>query len=236
MEGILYGVGVGPGDPELMTLKAVRIIRECDVIGIPAREAGSCMAYQIALKAIPELTEKTVLALPVPMTRDSDRLAKSYEEGSGKLIEELKRGRKIALLNLGDPTIYGTYMKFHERIVKQGFRAEVINAVPSFCAVAGALGIPLGMEKENIHILPGSYHPEDVENYDNTRILMKSGGKIEEVKQRLLQLQEAGKIRAYAVSDCGMSSQEICRNISDLNEQAGYFTTIIIKENKDSDS
>lgn len=230
MEGILYGVGIGPGDPELLTLKAVRIIEECDIIAIPAREAASCMAYQIAAKAIPELSEKTVLAVPVPMTTDVQKLMKSYEEGCNKLIKELEKGKKIALLNLGDPTIYGTYMKFHERVVKAGKRAEVINGVPSFCAVAGTLGISLGAEKENIHILPGCYRPEEIEKCDDTRILMKSGGSLKQVKERLEKLEKEKRVKAYAVTDCGMDSQEICRDISRLNEQAGYFTTIIVKE------
>lgn len=230
MEGILYGVGIGPGDPELLTLKAVRIIEECDIIAIPAREAASCMAYQIAAKAIPALSEKTVLAVPVPMTTDVQKLMKSYEEGCNKLIKELEKGKKIALLNLGDPTIYGTYMKFHERVVKAGKRAEVINGVPSFCAVAGTLGISLGAEKENIHILPGCYRPEEIEKCDDTRILMKSGGSLKQVKERLKKLEKEKRVKAYAVTDCGMDSQEICRDISRLNEQAGYFTTIIVKE------
>lgn len=230
MEGILYGVGIGPGDPELLTLKAVRIIEECDIIGVPAREAAVCMAYQIAVKAIPRIAEKPVLALPIPMTTDVIKLEKSYQEGCNKLIKELEQGKRVALLNLGDPTIYGTYMKFHERVVKAGWKAEVINGVTSFCAVAGALGISLGAEKENIHILPGCYHPEEIEEYNDTRILMKSGGNLGKVKEQLKKMEKEKKVKAYAVTDCGMESQEIYRDISKLNEQAGYFTTIVVKE------
>lgn len=232
MAGILYGVGVGPGDPELLTLKAVRAIEECDMIGIPAKEADTCTAYQIALKAVPGMAKKPVLSVAVPMTKDKEKLDNSYEEGSKKLIAELSKGKKIAFLNLGDPTIYSTYMNFHERVVSAGYQAFVVNGVPSFCAVAGVLGISLGAENENIHILPGSYRPDEAGCYDNTRILMKSGQNLKEVKEHLIRLQNEGNAKAYAVTDCGMKSQEVCSDISKLKEQAGYFTTIIVKEEK----
>lgn len=230
MEGILYGVGIGPGDPELLTLKAVRIIDECDIVGIPAKKAENSMAYQIAVNAIPELKEKPVLALPIPMTTDVLRLNQSYEEGCARLIGELEKGKKIALLNLGDPTVYGTYMKFHDRITKAGYRAEVVNGVTSFCAAAGALGISLGSEKENIHILPGCYRAEEIDRYGDTIILMKTGGGLKKVKEQLISLEKENRGTAYAVTNCGMENQQIFRSIGELDEEAGYFTTIIVKK------
>lgn len=232
MSGILYGVGVGPGDAELLTLKAVRIIKECDVIGIPVKEAASCTAYRIAAEAVPEIKEKPVMSFPVPMTTDKDRLIESYERGTSQLIKLIKEGKKIAFLNLGDPTIYGTYMQFHERVLKQEGSAQIISGVPSFCAVAAALGIPLAAEREMLHVLPGFYHGDAVKNYGDTRILMKSAGRTDEVKAELLRLEEEGKIKAYAVTDCGMENQTICRDIRNLDEKAGYFTTVIVKEKR----
>lgn len=228
--GILYGVGVGPGDPELLTLKAVRVIKESDVIGIPARETATCTSYQIALKAVPELAEKRVIALPVPMTTDQDKLSESYERGTGKIIDLLEQGLNVALLNLGDPTVYGSYLKFHEKVKERGYRAEIVSGIPSFCAAASALEISLGQEKEAIHILPGYYLTDEMEACAGTRVLMKSAGKLEQLKGRLTELEEEGKIQAYAVSNCGMENETICRDISRLDENAGYFTTVIIKE------
>ncbi|MCI8378918.1 MAG: precorrin-2 C(20)-methyltransferase [Lachnospiraceae bacterium] len=230
MAGILYGVGVGPGDPELMTLKAVRILRECGTIGIPAETADSCTAYQVAVKAVPEIEGKPVLAVPVPMTKDRKKLSCVYDEGCRRLMEELEKGGNIAFLNLGDPSVYGTYMEFHSRILKAGYQAEVINGVPSFCAVAAALDIALGARKEQIHILPGNYGAGEWEQYSGTRILMKSGGRIGEVKEQLLQLERDGKIEAYAVTNCGMERQKIFHDIGELGEDAGYFTTIVVKD------
>lgn len=230
MAGTLYGVGVGPGDPELITLKAVRVIRDCDMIGIPAKTANSCTAYDVARRAVPEITRQPVLAVPVPMTTDAKKLSDAYDDGCRRLAAKLEQGKDIAFLNLGDPAIYGTYMELHNRILAAGYCAEVISGVPSFCAVAAALDIPLGTRKESIHILPAAYGTKELERYDGTRILMKSGGRIGEVKERLVQLEESGSVKAYAVTNCGMEQQKIFSDIRQLEEDAGYFTTIIVKQ------
>lgn len=230
MAGILYGIGVGPGDPELMTLKAVKVIRECDIIGIPAKEKESCTAYQIAVQAVAEMKEKPVLAVSIPMTREKEKLEEAYEEGCRKLEEQLSAGKKIAFLNLGDPAVYGTYLGIHERIQKKGYEVRLISGVPSFCAVAAALGVALGSGREEIHILPGCYNPQEAESYEGTRVLMKSAGRIDEVKEKLVELENMGKIKAYAVTNCGMEGQRVYREIRELEENAGYFTTIIVKE------
>ena len=81
MSGCLYSVGVGPGDPELMTLKAVKIIRNCQVLVLPAESKEKCVAYQIARRAIPEIEDKATVCLVMPMTKDKDRLEKSHREG-----------------------------------------------------------------------------------------------------------------------------------------------------------
>lgn len=228
MSGILYGVGVGPGDPELLTLKAVRILRESDVIGIPAADAKSCTAFSIAAAAVPELREKELLSVSVPMTKDLEKLAKAYALGCEKLAELLRQGKQIAFLNLGDPTIYGTYMELHSRIRNMGFAAEVVSGVPSFCAVAAALGEPLGARQEAIHILPGSYQQEL--NLPGTKILMKSGGTIAKVRQELIALQERENCQVLAVTNCTMEHQTISRTAESISETAGYFTTILIKD------
>ncbi len=213
-----------------MTIKAVKVIRECNIIGIPAGDTDSCRAYEIARQAVPEIVEKPVLAIAIPMTTDHKKLEDAYNKGAKCLLEQLEKGKSIAFLNLGDPTIYGTYMGLHERIRDAGYEAKLLSGVPSFCAVAAALEIALGAGKEKIHILPGFYYPKEADNYDGTRILMKSAGKLAEVKEELENMEDEGKIRAYAVTNCGMEEQAVYRNIRDLEDDAGYFTTIIIKD------
>jgi len=230
MAGILYGIGVGPGDPELMTGKAVRLLRECDIIGIPAKDSATCTAYQIAVRAVPEIAEKPVLTIDIPMTKDKAKLDAVYEKGCDKICILLQEGKKIAFLNLGDPTVYGTYMTIHAGIRKAGYQAAIVSGVPSFCAVAAALEIPLGSGREEIHILPGCYEREEPVRYPGTEILMKSGGSIGAVKKRLEEMEAEGLIKTYAVSNCGMADEKIYDKITELDEQAGYFTTIVVKE------
>ena len=92
MSGILYGIGVGPGDPELMTIKAAKRIKECAVIAIPHREKELCTAYQIARQAVPEIEEKECLYLPMPMTKDKKVLDESHDLAAGAVMERLDSG------------------------------------------------------------------------------------------------------------------------------------------------
>ena len=160
MSGCLYSVGVGPGDPELMTLKAVKIIRNCHVLVLPAESKEKCVAYQIVRRAIPEIEDKTTVCLVMPMTKDKDRLEKSHREGTQKVAEVLDAGKDAAFLTLGDPTVYATSMYIHQRIAGMGYRTSIVSGVPSFCAAAAKLGVSLGEKQEQIHIIPASYDVE----------------------------------------------------------------------------
>ena len=116
MFGTLYGVGIGPGDPELLTLKAVRVIGECPVIAVPGRVKENTVAYQIVKQAIPELDQKECLEIDFLMTKDAKRLEESHNAGAEQVISCLKEGKNIAFLTLGDPTVYATYIYIHKRV------------------------------------------------------------------------------------------------------------------------
>lgn len=131
--GALYGIGVGPGDPELMTIKAIRTIQKCDVIVLPATTKEECYAYGIALQACPEIDEKRLLCMPFPMIKDENKLKQAQDEIFAKLEPELKAGRRVGLLTIGDPSVYSTYMYIHHRAEAAGYKAEMISGVPSFC-------------------------------------------------------------------------------------------------------
>lgn len=231
MEGMLYGVGIGPGDPELLTLKAVRIIKECPVIGIPAENTDSCTAYGIASQAVPEIKGKKILSGVIPMTKDADKLEEAYEQICQKIEVELNKGKDVAFLNLGDPTIYGTYMKVHKKMIARGYRAKLVSGVPSFCAVAARLGTDIATGDESIHILPACYGIEDLEKYNGTKILMKSARRFDEVTKKLEELEEKNILQVMAVANCGMDEEKVYKTIHSLREQGekDYFTTILVK-------
>lgn len=225
MAGKLYGIGVGPGDGELLTLKAARLIKECDVIAIPADNKDNCTAYLIGVQAVPELAYKKILPVIMPMTKDKEVLNLSHEKGAADIIELLEDEKKVGFLTLGDPTVYSTYMYIHNRVKLRGYETEIINGIPSFCAVAATLGISLAENKEQLHIFPASYELTDAFALQGTKIFMKMGKKLSEVKSKI---KDAG-INAYMVENCGMENEKIYQNIEEFPEDAGYYSLIIIK-------
>ena len=108
VSGCLYSIGVGPGDPELMTLKAVHTISKCPVLVLPAESRQKCVAYQIARQILPEIDEKEAVCLVMPMTKDKEKLERNHEEGAVKVAQILEEGRDAAFLTIGDPTVYAT--------------------------------------------------------------------------------------------------------------------------------
>ena len=107
-KGKLFGVGVGPGDPELMTLKSVRVIEESSVIAVPGEAPENSVAYRIALRACPCLLKKETVALPMPMTKKEEVLKESHRQGAEILSGFLDQGKQVSFLTLGDPSIYST--------------------------------------------------------------------------------------------------------------------------------
>ena len=120
MKGILYGIGVGPGDPELMTLKAVRMIRENEVIAVPGEKAEETVAYQIAVQAVPELADKKLLSVYMPMTHDRAVMEENHRKGAKAIEAWLEQGKNVVFLTLGDPTIYSTFTYLQKLVEEDG--------------------------------------------------------------------------------------------------------------------
>lgn len=224
MAGKIYGVGVGPGDPELLTLKAARIIGEADVLAIPGKDRESCVAYQIAAGAVSGLSEKEILPLVFPMTKDENVLEKSHEEAAKAVVTLLNQGKNVVFLTLGDPTVYSTYLYLHKKIKSLGYEAEIVPGVPSFCAAAARLGVGLGEKSDSIHILPGSYPIEEGLSLPGTKVLMKSGRQMTKVKEQLL----AYHAEAVMAQNCGMDGERLYFQAEDIPEDAGYYSLIIV--------
>ena len=172
--GVLYGVSVGPGDPELMTLKAVRCLGKCPVIAAPQTAGGRMLALDIARGAV-GLDGKTILPLRFAMSRDPEMLRASHEEAARAVKEYLDAGQDVAMLNLGDVSVYATFGYLQEILEAEGYKTVRIPGVPSFCAAAARLGQPLtgGMEAP-LTIAPGR-HAAEVLAAPGTKVLMKSG-------------------------------------------------------------
>ena len=119
MAGILVGVGVGPGDPELLTIKACRALKACDLLVLPAKTKEKCYAYQIAVQAVPQLAEKACLYMDFPMIKDQKDLDAQMDQNTKEIISWLKKNENIVFVTIGDPSIYATYHYIHRRVMAQ---------------------------------------------------------------------------------------------------------------------
>ncbi len=224
--GKLYGIGVGPGDPELITLKALRLMKECDVIAIPGKDPSESVAYKIAQGAYPQIADKEHLLITTPMTKDMDVLEAAYRAGALAVEELLDQGRNVGLITLGDPTIYSTYIYVHRNVVSDGYEAEIINGIPSFCAVSAKCGDSLVDRDQPLHIIPASYQIEEALELKGTRVLMKAASKLDHVKAALM---EKG-CSAMMIEDCGMPTEKIHRSTEEIPEKGSYYSLTIVKD------
>ncbi|HLI59739.1 MAG TPA: precorrin-3B C(17)-methyltransferase [Solirubrobacteraceae bacterium] len=166
--GRLFGVGVGPGDPELMTIKARGAIEAADVIAYPGAQHGRSVARSIAA---PYLTDSHIeLPLRYPVTTEETdhpggyegAISEFYDEAAGQLAAHLDEGRDVAVLCAGDPLLYGSYMYLHERLAHR-YETTVIPGVTSFCAAAAAAGTPLVKRDDVLTIIPGTLPARELE-------------------------------------------------------------------------
>jgi precorrin-2/cobalt-factor-2 C20-methyltransferase len=225
MSGILYGVGVGPGDPELLTLKAVRIIRESDIIIVPGDKKENSVAYKIVSKVI-NLSEKNVISVSMPMTKDEAILEQAHIEAADKIMKYLKENKQVAFLTLGDPCVYSTYIYVHKRIMNAGGRAGMISGITSFCAASSLVNDSLVEKAEPLHIIPASYDIEDALKLTGTKVLMKAGKKLGTVKQVL----KKHDLPVVMVENCGMENEKVLYGADQIDENAGYYSLIIVKD------
>lgn len=223
-KGRFYGVSVGPGDPELMTLKAVRVIREADVIAFPGREKEACTAYQIARSAVPEIEGKESLPIPMPMTKDKAQLAQSHRVGAERILCCLEDGKAVAFLTLGDVTIYSTGWYLYQLVREAGAEGELVSGVPSFCAAAARLDRALVSGEEELHVLPASYPVEEGLRLSGVKVLMKAGKRLQEVKALL---HDHG-LTACGVQRCGMEGERVYRTAEEIEADAGYYSIFIV--------
>ena len=229
MTAKLYGIGVGPGDPELMTLKAVRLIGECDYVAVPKSGDGEGVAKQIARQAVRDFDQTQLLEVSRPMTRDPQVLEESHRRAAEQIEACLSAGKSVAFLTLGDPAIYSTYIYVHKRVQQHGFEVEMVPGVPSFCAVAAKLNTSLAEGAQPLHIIPASYQGvEEGLEWKGPKVLMKTGRSMKKVKELL---SEKGLLdSASMVQKCGMEGEEIYESMADVDENSSYFSVIVVKD------
>ncbi len=223
--GILYGVGVGPGDPELITRKAERIIREAAVVAVPDKGSGA----RTAMAIVGDLLEgKERLDCATPMVRDQAVLDAAYDRAAAEICRRLEQGKDVAFITLGDPTVYSTYIYIHRRVAARGYDTRIIPGVPSICAVAARLGQPLCEKAERLMVVPASYgNVEDCLESGANLAFMKAGRELGALKETLARRDMLG--RAAMVANCGMEGEAVYPHFADAPEGTGYFAVVLVK-------
>ena len=191
--GRFWGVGVGPGDPELITRKGARLIGQADVIAFHAGVGKESNARRIAASLFPANVVEEQLTYPVT-TGGTDHpggyagaLAEFYEESAGRLAAHLDAGRDVVLLAEGDPLFYGSFMYMHDRLA-QDYPTEIVPGVPAFAAAAAAAASPLVRQTDVLTVLPGTLpEPELARRLADTdaAIIMKLGRTFPAVRRAL---------------------------------------------------
>ena len=152
MSGKFYGIGVGPGDPELITMKAVKIFKSADVVAVPesSKEKGS-VALDIARPYLRDGVE--MLTLTFPMIRDVAAKQRIREENAQKVLAKIQQGKTIAFLTLGDPMLYSTYIYLLENLLSLSIDIETIPGIYSFSAISNRLNMPLVKGDEKLAVI-----------------------------------------------------------------------------------
>lgn len=232
IKGKLFGIGVGPGDPELLTFKAVETIRRCEAIAVPEPDGAEKTAYTIVEKY---LDGKSLIPCGFSMQRDEKKRIEQRREIGCRICGVLESGRSVGFITLGDPMVYSTFSYVLEDAVSKGFEAETIPGITSFSAAAAALNLPLCEGREPLHILPAG-EEADIEQWldlPGTKVFMKSGRNVDPVLNTLRQCGLGDQTRI--VVRCTMEGQRIYDTIDRL-DRAGeelplsYFSIIIVKE------
>lgn len=227
-----YGIGVGPGEASLITKQAEDIIKAVDVLILPAKDRESCRAYVIAEKAIPHIKGKECIFIPFPMSMKEPELSQFHRNVANQVETILDENKSVGFLSIGDVSIYSTFVYVEELVSADGYATEYISGIPSFCAAAGRLGIPLTLGNEQMHIIPGSADIDEALSLKGTLIFMKSGKRLIELKQRLLSDDSLDSTKVYAVSNCGMDNEIISIGAENISEESGYLTVVVVKNDR----
>ena len=228
MRGKLYSVGIGAGGTELMTLKSVRLLKECDVVAIPQCDNGILTAKAIVNNVV-NLDEKEQVMIYMPMTKDMAAMDKARREGADAIDRLLDEGKNVVFITLGCPTVYATCIYVHKLVLADGYEAELVAGVTSICAVAAKLNTSLCERAEPLIVLPGSYK-ESSKFLDGpgNKVLMKSASEIGRVRD---ELREKGLIKnAGMVERCGLPGERVYHDLEEIDPKSSYFSVILVKE------
>jgi precorrin-2/cobalt-factor-2 C20-methyltransferase len=229
--GKLYGLGIGPGDPELITLKAYRILRSVPVIAYPTMENGKVLARAI----VADYLRSEQIEIPMPLPFSPARSSQPYYDmAAEKIADHLSQGRDVAVLCEGEPFLYGTFMYLFNRLSGK-FTTEVVPGISSTMASASALGVPLTYRNDVLSIMPATLEAEILRDrlaVVDAAVIIKLGRHFAKVREVLIELGQFD--RALYIERATMPNQRILP-IADVNAaEVPYWALIVIPSQQKS--
>lgn len=216
--GTLYGIGVGPGDEELLTLKAVNVIKKCEVIVAPsAKDGDRSIAFDTAKNFVDESKEVIIKHFPMGGKEQEGKIFEAF-----KTIEErLNEGKNVAFLTIGDPFVYSTYIYLLEHIKNKGYKTETVPGITSFCAAASLAGQSIVIGDERVLILPAS----QVDKITDEKFVVIM--KVYKKEENILNVLEEKGFKYVCVKRAYREGQEVLKNREDILKSRDYMSLII---------
>ena len=232
MQGLFYGIGVGPGDPELLTIKAVNILKKIDAVIAPKTEKkeGS-VALSIVQSHLREDVE--IVYQTFPMVRDFAESKVVFEKNQTEILNLLDAGKNVAFLTLGDPMFYSTYIYVFKLLQESGVKIETVPGVPAFLAISSYIGKPLSFGNDILTVIPATADKEKISaalKISDATVLMKVYKNFSEVVDLL---EEKNLLDdSVLVSRAGLEGEKIFADIkSHKSEKLNYLSTILARKN-----
>lgn len=214
----LYGIGVGPGDTELLTLKAARIIQNSDIIVVPsAKNGGKSIAYETVKEFIKKDAE--VLVMHFPMGGPEQKI--KIRENAKEVEKKLSMGQDVVFLTIGDPFIFSTYTYLLQNLKDDGFEVETVPGITSFCACASVANEYLVIGDEPLLVLPAT-RLDTVKGQKNLAIM-----KVYKIEEKVLDFLESNAYDYVYIKKAGREGQEIIRNRERILNNREYMSLII---------
>lgn len=230
--GTLYGIGVGPGDPDLITLKAVKVLGQVDIVFAAASTKNHhSLAMDIARPHVPESTPVELLRFP--MTRDKSETRRAWTANARRIVGELEAGRDAAFLTLGDSLTYSTfgYLMAFVKARAPHFRVLPVPGITSYQAAAARVAQPLVEAEESLLVIPGVCSAEKLEKLlacaDNA-VILKAYRNLQEIRETLSRLDLAGS--SVFVSRVGLPGELVHENLDDAPDDPHYFSLILVRK------
>jgi len=233
-EGLLLGVGVGPGDPELLTLKAIRALESADVVAHFAKAGNASNARATAAKYLQSTTRELPLLYPVTTEHPTDDAAyrcaieQFFDESAATIAGLLEAGQVVAVLSEGDPLFFGSYMHIHVRLMNR-FRTEVIPGVTSMSGCWSAAGLPIVQGDDVLTVLPGTLPQSELVrrlSQNEPTVVMKLGRNLPKVRRSLIESNRLAN--AIYVERGTMHNERLMPLAEKTDDSAPYFAIVLV--------